>query len=329
LRRTFKPNLEPGVHPKQELSQRPVPVGRLAPSPSGRLHLGHARTFALAWAHVRQRHGRLLVRLEDLDRSRCRAEYADGALVDLEWLGLDWDGPVLLQSERIEALRATALRLERMGAAYRCYCTRADLEQAAQAPQRGVSELRYPGTCRTRAAGTGPSALRFRVPDGALSFEDGIAGLRSIDVASEVGDFVISSRTNVPAYQLAAAVDDAAQGVNEVFRGDDLLSSTPRQALVLRALSLPEPGWFHVPLVLDATGRRLAKRADDLSLAALRAAQVDPRAILGWVARSAGFDVPERVSARELCAAFALDRLSREPARLTAPDLEQLLSRRA
>jgi glutamyl-tRNA synthetase len=272
----------------------------------------------------------LLVRLEDLDRSRCRAEYAEGALVDLEWLGLDWDGPVLLQSERIEALRAAALRLEEAGAAYRCYCTRADLEQAAQAPQRGVKELRYPGTCRTHPpGGRGPSALRLRVPEGALSFEDGIAGPCSIDVAAEVGDFVISSRANVPSYQLAAAVDDAAQGVNEVFRGDDLLSSTPRQALVLRALGLPEPAWFHVPLVLDETGRRLAKRADDLSLAALRVSQVDPRAILGWAARSAGLDVPERISAQELCAAFTLAQLSREPARLSALELEQLLSRRA
>ncbi|HVZ36735.1 MAG TPA: tRNA glutamyl-Q(34) synthetase GluQRS, partial [Polyangiaceae bacterium] len=265
-----------------------VPVGRLAPSPSGRLHLGHARTFALAWAHARSRGGRVVLRLEDLDQSRCRPEHVQRTFRDLEWLGIGWDGPVLHQSQRLEALREAAARLEQTGVAYRCICTRADLEQAVQAPQRGVSELRYPGTCRQRgldreSAPVGRSALRFRVPEGSISFRDGIAGPQSFDVSAEVGDFAISSRSNVPSYQLAVVVDDAEQGVTEVFRGDDLLSSTPRQILLQQALGLARPEWFHAPLVLDEQGRRLAKRADDLSLESLRDAGVDARAILGWV----------------------------------------------
>lgn len=307
-----------------------LPVGRLAPSPSGRLHLGHARTFALAWAHARSRSGRLLLRLEDLDPTRCRPEHTARLLADLEWLGLDWDGPVLVQSTRLEALRAAALRLEREGHAYRCTCTRADLARSVEAPQRGVGELRYPGTCRSRTPASGqPSALRLRVPDGELGFVDGIAGARSFDVGAEVGDFLILNRAGVPAYQLAAAVDDAEQGVNEVFRGDDLLASTPRQLLLLRALGLREPAWFHVPLVLDAAGRRLAKRADDLSLESLRQAHADPRAVLGWVGASAGLAVPERMTAAELRAAFDLERLPREPVLLSDAVFQRLLACRA
>lgn len=309
-----------------------APVGRLAPSPTGRLHLGHARTFALAWAHVRKRGGRVLLRLEDLDQTRCRPELVQGVLRDLEWLGLDWDGSVLLQSERLDALRAAAARLEETGAAYACVCTRADLQSAASAPQRGVDEQRYPGTCRgrfesaahaERASGRKP-ALRFRVPPGELSFIDGIAGQRSFDVAQDVGDFVIANRAGVPAYQLAVIVDDAAQGVTEVFRGDDLLASTPRQILIARALGSREPAWYHVPLVLDAQGRRLAKRADDLSLSLLREAGTDPRAILAWVADSAGFDGPDRVSARELCDLFELSRISHQPVTLTEAAIDEL-----
>lgn len=310
-----------------------APVGRLAPSPSGRLHLGHARTFALAWAHARSRGGRVLLRLEDLDQSRCRPEHVLRTFRDLEWLGLEWDGPVLYQSQRLEALREAAARLEHMGVAYRCICTRADLEQAIQAPQRGVTELRYPGTCRDRgldheSAPAGRSALRFRVPEGPISFNDGIAGPQSFDVSADVGDFAISSRSNVPSYQLAVVVDDAAQGVTEVFRGDDLLSSTPRQILLQQALRLPQPHWFHAPLVLDAQGRRLAKRADDLSLQSLRDAGVDARAILGWVGRSAGLNVPERISATELASAYDPRQLCRRPVSLAEADIDRLRAAR-
>ncbi|MEO8184734.1 MAG: tRNA glutamyl-Q(34) synthetase GluQRS [Deltaproteobacteria bacterium] len=319
-----------------------IPVGRLAPSPSGRLHLGHARTFALGWAHSRSRGGRLVLRLEDLDQSRCRPEHVERLLRDLTWLGLDWDGAPLYQSQRLDVLREAVARLERSGEAYRCTCRRVDLEQAVQAPQRGASEQRYPGTCRPRVSSSprsaptpmgksealDRSALRFRVPDGPLSFVDGLAGPQSFDVGAEVGDFLISSRANVPAYQLAVVVDDAYQGVTEVFRGDDLLSSTPRQILLQKALGLAEPAWFHIPLVLDAQGRRLAKRADDLSLEALRDSGVDARAVLAWVGRSAGLNVPERITSRELVAAYDLTRLRRASVSFVQADLDTLLAAR-
>jgi glutamyl-tRNA synthetase len=316
---------------QNEMQTRRVSVGRLAPSPSGRLHLGHARTFALAWAHARSHAGSIVLRFDDLDQSRCRPEHSQRILRDLTWLGLDWDGAPLYQSQRLEALHEAAARLEQSGVAYRCICTRSDLEQAVRAPQRGVSELRYPGTCRDRKPGgemPDRSALRFRVPPGPLCFVDGLAGPQRCDVSMQVGDFVIESRTRVPSYQLAVVVDDAAQGVTEVFRGDDLLSSTPRQILLLQALGLAEPHWFHIPLVLDAHGRRLAKRADDLGLETLRDSGVDARAILGWVGRSAGLNVSERITAAELRAAYDLTQLCRDPVSLRQSDLATLLASR-
>jgi glutamyl-tRNA synthetase len=306
------------------------PRGRLAPSPSGRLHLGHARTFVLAWLHARSRGGELALRLEDLDSARCRPEYAALVLQDLEWLGLDWDGPVSTQSSRLDELRAAAESLRARGLCYPCYCTRADLRNAASAPQRGVDEQRYPGTCRLKssAGAQGVSALRFRVAPGPIEFVDGIAGAQSFDVSEEVGDFIISNRAGVPSYQLAVVVDDAAQGVTEVFRGDDLLSSTPRQMLLFEALGQRAPSFYHAPLVLDAGGRRLAKRADDLSLWTLRQSGVDPRAIVQWVLGSAGLGVSARITAREACAAFDIERLDRRPVFLAEDMIEALKAAR-
>ena len=305
--------------------------GRLAPSPTGRLHLGHARTFVLAWLSARSRGGELLLRMEDLDQSRSRPELADGIVQDLDWLGLDWDGPVTAQSSRLAQLAAAAATLHERGFAYRCVCTRADLRSAVSAPQRGVEEPRYPGTCRDKTPaelGQRPSALRFRVPPGPISFVDGIAGPQRVDVAREVGDFMIQNRAGIPSYQLAVVVDDALQGVTEVFRGDDLLASTARQRLLLGALGLPQPSWYHAPLVLDASGRRLAKRADDLSLSTLRGAGVDARAVVAWALGSAGFEVEERVTAREWVSRFDVSRLRREPALLSDQTLAALFAAR-
>lgn len=325
------------------MSMAEISVGRLAPSPSGRLHLGHARTFALAWAHARGAAGLLRLRLEDLDRERCRPEHVSRIFRDLEWLGLDWDGEPMYQSQRLDALREAAVRLESAGVAYRCICSRAELERATQAPQRGVTERRYPGTCRERSVSgqrevvdrgaptsvVSLGALRLRVPDGTISFVDGLAGPQQVDVSAEVGDFVILSRSGVPAYQLAVVVDDAEQGVTDVFRGDDLLTSTARQILLQQALGLSSPRWFHAPLVLDESGRRLAKRADDLSLEALREAGVDARAILGWVGRSAGLRALEPlITARELVSAYDPTHLRREPTLLSARDMADLLQHR-
>jgi glutamyl-tRNA synthetase len=281
----------------------------------------------LAWLHVRSRGGELILRLEDLDAGRSRPELAAGVLRDLAWLGLDWDGPVVAQSSRIEALSAAASTLRERGFAYPCVCSRADLQRAVSAPHQGDGEQRYPGTCRERTTSDGRAfALRFRVPEGEIEIEDGIAGAFRFDVARDVGDFIVANRAGLPSYQLAVVVDDAAQGVNEVFRGDDLLSSTPRQLLIARALGLPEPRYFHAPLVLDASGRRLAKRADDLSLDTLRTLGTDPRVITQWVMTSAGFEIDERLAPREALPLFELSKLRREPVVFGEAALSALIS---
>ncbi len=312
------------------------PIGRLAPSPTGRLHLGHARSFLLAWWSIRSRGGRIVMRLEDLDGSRAQPELGDLALADLEWLGLDWDGAPLVQSTGRERMQHAVDELVSSGKAYACVCTRGELRAMANAPQQGDVELRYPGTCRGRfdsmeqaEASTGREAgLRFIAPEGPVELLDAFAPALPIDVAAEVGDFLIARRDKTPAYQLAVVVDDAFQGVTEVLRGDDLRSSTARQFHLQEALGVPHPVWAHVPLVTDASGRRLAKRADDVSLSALREAGVDPRAIVGWAARSSGMQVPERVSAREATAEFALSKLPREPVGLDPTTLAKLESSR-
>lgn len=312
----------------------PPPVGRLAPSPTGRLHVGHARTFLLAWWHARARGGRVRLRLEDLDRARVKPGMTDECLRDLEWLGLDWDGPPLLQSADTSAMRAAVARLTSAGLAYACHCSRKDLVQAPSAPHASDGELRYPGTCRARSAPADartPHALRLRVPEGALELEDGVAGRFRCDVQHEVGDFLLARRDGVFAYQLAVVVDDARTGVDEVLRGDDLLPSAARQWHLQEALGLPHPRWFHVPLVLDEHGERLAKRrGDELALAGLRARGVDPRALVAWIARSAGIalDAGERLSAGEATARFDLARLPRTPARFGPADRTEVLRAR-
>lgn len=295
---------------KSELER---PVGRLAPSPTGSLHLGHARTFLLAWWHARSRGGRIVLRIEDLDRTRVRPGMIEQCVEDLRWLGLDWDGPIRIQSEGESELRAAALTLLERGLAYPCVCTRREIERARSAPHADEHEPPYPGTCRGRfatieeaRASTGREpALRFRVPTGSVHFVDALHGPSSFDVAAEVGDFPITSREGQVAYQLAVVVDDARDGVNEVVRGEDLLPSAARQALLQDALGLPRPAWYHVPLVTDA-GQRLAKRTDALSLRALRAAGASPRAIISWAARSSGHDVPPGLAAADLLPTFRL-----------------------
>lgn len=313
------------------------PTGRLAPSPTGHLHLGHARSFLLAWWHARAGGGRVLLRLEDLDAERVKPGMADEVLRDLEWLGLDWDGPLLRQSDDLAPYAEASARLLARGLAYPCTCTRREVELAASAPHASDGATAYPGTCRgrfatreeARAATGRDAALRLRVEGPALELEDGFAGPFRVDVAAEGGDFPIVRRDGVPAYQLAVVVDDARQGVTEVLRGDDLLASAARQRLLQRALGLPTPRWFHVPLVVDAAGERLAKRRDDLSLAALRTEGVDPRAVVGWAARSAGQGDAARLAPGELVGEFRLERVPRAPALLDGASLEALRSARA
>lgn len=324
----------------------PTPiVGRLAPSPTGALHLGHARSFLIAWWHARARGGRMVLRIEDLDDGRSRAEHAQRIPYELEWLGLDWDGPIDVQS-RAHAAHAAALeRLLAAGALYPCVCTRAELRSALSAPHAGEAEIPYPGTCRDRYAdcaaaerASGRAAgLRVRVPPGLTRFVDGLAGAQSHDVARSAGDFLVARRDGVLAYQLAVVIDDARQAVSEVVRGDDLLPSTARQIVLQRALGLPHPRWWHVPLVCDARGERLAKRSGATSLAALRERGLDPRALVSFIARGSGqrlADGVDRASselldARAWGAHFEIERVPRTPWSLDERELDALVRTRS
>ena len=310
-------------------------TGRLAPSPTGHLHLGHARSFLLAWWHARSRGGRIVLRLEDLDVERVKPGALEDTRRDLEWLGLDWDGEVWIQSEHVEAFEAAVRSLLERGLAYPCVCTRKEIAEAQSAPHDaapGAEKSRYPGTCRgkypsldaARRATDRDPAVRLLVEPGRLDLVDEFSGPFSVDVQAETGDFPIARRAGAPAYQLAVVVDDARQEVTEIVRGDDLLSSAARQHLVQRALRLPHPRWWHVPLVTDAAGVRLAKRSDSVSLARLRAAGLDPRELVRWVARRSGIDAPERASARELLPRFDMARVPREPLRCLPQDLAEL-----
>ncbi len=277
------------------------------------------------------------MRLEDLDGPRVKPGMAEAAIRDLEWLGLDWDETPLVQSTGAERFAAALEELRVSGRTYPCVCSRADIRAAQSAPQLGDHESRYPGTCRGRfpslasaraAAGRDPG-VRFTVPETPVVFEDGFAGKQSFTVARDIGDFLVARRDGAPAYQLAVVVDDHAQGVTEVLRGDDLLASTARQWLLQQALAIPSPAWFHVPLVVDSEGRRLAKRADDLSVASLRDGGTDPRAIIAWVAQQSGLPVTERVTAAECVVEFDLRRVPRQPVTLSPDTVATLRATRA
>jgi glutamyl-tRNA synthetase len=258
--------------------------GRLAPSPTGLLHLGHARTFWVAAERARQRGGVLVLRNEDLDRQRSRPEFAAAMLEDLRWLGLRWqEGPDVggpygpyAQSQRRELYRAAWCRLRDGGWIYPCRCSRRDLAGVAAAPHEDDEPL-YPGRCRCRLGEAKSYAepkgenWRFRVPDGEeITFTDLRLGARTYVAGRDFGDFVVWRRDDIPAYQLAVVVDDAAMRITEVVRGEDLLKSTARQLLLFRALGCEPPDYCHCPLLCDDSGQRLAKRHDALSLRRLR-----------------------------------------------------------
>ncbi len=265
--------------------------GRLAPSPTGYLHVGHAITFWQAQERARAAGGELVLRIEDLDPHRCRAEFREAMAEDLQWFGICWDaGPDVggphapyVQSERTARYRAAWDELRARGFIYPCLCSRRDVVTAAGAPHGDTDEPVYPKTCRPAAGTVSPAEeptganWRFRVPDGeTLGFMDGRLGEQTAVAGRDFGDFVIWRRDDVPSYQLAVAVDDAAMRISEVVRGADLLMSTFRQLLIYRALSLEPPAFYHTALLTDVTGRRLAKRDAALSLRALRATGVTP-----------------------------------------------------
>lgn len=301
--------------------------GRLAPSPTGYLHLGNARSFLLAWLQARAAGGEVLLRIEDLDQARAAPGAAEAIVRDLEWLGLDWDNeltPEYVQSNRMGRYREALDELRRRGLVYECFCSRRELREIASAPHGSGGPL-YPGTCRdltaeerARRAAAKEPALRFRVEPGTVvEFLDLVAGPQREDLAESVGDFIIARADGVPSYQLAVVLDDLAMGVTHVLRGDDLLSSTGRQIQLFRTFGGEPPVYAHVPLILGPDGVRLAKRHGSVSLAELRAAGHDPRAVVGWLAWSCGLlPEPAPVSPSELGAEFSFERLYREPTRL-------------
>jgi len=295
--------------------------GRFAPSPTGRIHLGNARSALLGWLQARAAGGQFLLRVEDLDRARCRPQYVDDLMRDMEWLGLTWDGPVLFQSARDEVYREALARLEQAERVYPCFCTRAEIARAASAPH-GLSEEgpRYPGTCarltvaeRAERSRTRAPAYRFRVPPGEVRFMDGLQGPYGHDVAEVVGDFVVRRNDGVASYQLAVVVDDAATGITHVLRGDDLLTSTPRQIQLYAALKLTAPAFFHVPLVLGEDGKRLAKREGAFALAELRERKLPAERVLGLLAAWSGLGDGTPVTLEELVRRFRLEALPRAP----------------
>jgi len=293
--------------------------GRFAPSPTGELHLGNARTALLAWLWSRQEGGEHLVRIEDIDRPRVRPGMAQRQLEELLWLGLEWDGAPVFQSERT-ALYLDAL--DRLGDhVYECFCSRAEIA-AASAPQ-GDEGPRYPGTCghlsraqRDQRRRTRAPSLRLRVPEGPLAFRDAISGEQAFDTQRLVGDFVLRRADGIFAYQLAVVVDDAAMGITQVLRGADLLVSTSRQILLHRLLGHREPRWAHAPLLIAGNGERLSKRDQSLSLSALRARGADPRQVVAHLARLSGLESPEACDPRELLGGFSLSRIGQEPVRV-------------
>jgi len=293
-------------------------AGRFAPSPTGPLHLGNLRTALLAWLFARSAGARFLVRVEDLDRSRVRPGVEEAQLADLGSLGLDWDGPVVRQSERMELYERAIDSLDAGGLLYPCYCTRAEIRAAASAPHGISAADRYPGTCRDltsaeraeREAAGRPPALRVRAEGTRIAFEDRLLGR----FEEETDDFVILRNDGAPAYQLAVVVDDAAQEIGEVVRGADLADSTPRQLLLARLLDLLEPRHAHVPLVLGPDGRRLAKRHGAVTLADRAARGEGPEEVRAWMARSLGLaEAGERPTPEDLLARFDPERLPREP----------------
>ena len=306
-----------------------APRGRFAPSPTGRIHLGNASSALLAWLSVRSRNGRLVMRIEDLDPRRSRADRVDEILHDLRWLGLDWDegpgegGPhaPYNQGARGSDYHAAFQKLREDGFLYACFCSRKDIAAAASAPQGPDAERRYGGACRRldpgeaarRVAAGERHAWRFRVePEHALRFDDLVCGPSGS--AEPPGDFVVHRSDGVPAYQLAVVVDDAAMEIEEVVRGCDLLSSTPDQLILFDALGLPAPRYGHVPLLMGPDGARLSKRHGGITLRELREGGVSAHAVLGYLARLVGLR-PEAApsSPQELLPGFELGKLADWP----------------
>lgn len=298
-------------------------VGRFAPTPSGRMHLGNVYSLLCAWAHARKRGGEVVLRIEDLDAVRCPRENAEILAEDLRWLGLDWDrgafcGPEsesFFQSNRSAVYAEMLGRLEAQGVIFPCFCSRGELH-AANAPHLSDGRYRYGGTCRSLTPEQvairkliRPPALRVRVDDRVWRFEDEHYGVRQCMLSDDCGDFIVRRSDGVFAYHLAVVADDALMGVTEVVRGADLLESVPVQLYLYDLLGFPAPEYCHVPLLTAADGRRLAKRDRDLDLGALRKVYSAPE-LIGFLAAKVGLlPKPEPLTAAEFVTVFEAEKL--------------------
>ena len=293
-------------------------VGRFAPSPSGRKHLGNLWSCLLAWLSARSAGGGMVLRLEDLDPDRCRREYCDQVMRDLEWLGLDWDNTPVYQSQRMEIYEEAFQNLERQGLIYPCFCTRAE-RLAASAPHRSDGTAVYDGRCGRLTAAEGRELMknrrpgwRVRVPKEERSFRDLLQGRYQENLARDCGDFILRRSDGVYAYQLAVVVDDAAMGVTQVVRGRDLLSSVPRQLWLQDRLDQPHPEYGHLPLLLAPDGRRLAKRDRDQELGQLQKIYTAPE-LAGRLAFAARLiDRPQAITPQELIPLFSWEKLPKD-----------------
>ncbi|HSZ54260.1 MAG TPA: tRNA glutamyl-Q(34) synthetase GluQRS [Tepidisphaeraceae bacterium] len=314
-----------------------MPMTRLAPSPTGALHLGNARTFLVNWLLARQRGWKLLLRIEDLDGPRIKRGADRQLIEDLEWFGLDWDEGPIYQSSRLEIYTDAIDRLIVSADAYPCTCSRKEVDAAASAPHVEDGSAVYPGTCRGKyasiqaaqaATGRAP-AIRFKAPDEIVRFEDEFAGPRAFDGGQRLGDFVIAKADGTPAYQLAVVVDDAEMGITHVVRGDDLLDSTPRQILLYRALGLADrvPRYTHLPLVVGPDGRRLAKRHGDTRVATYREQGVPPSRVLALLARWCGIEgAAASLWPGDLLNSFCLEAMPRQSIVFQEQDHQWLLA---
>ena len=300
----------------------PIPTGRFAPTPSGRLHLGNILCAMLAYLSARSKGGRFLLRIEDVDVPRCPRSLAQQCIDDLRWLGFTWDEEPLYQSDRGDVYRQALDRLAAGGHIYPCFCTRAQLMSLA-APNLGDTQVIYRRTCAglspeeaAERARTRAPAIRLRVPDEDVSFTDGLFGPQAENLARDCGDFILRRSDGLYGYQLAVVVDDALQGVTEVVRGRDILTATPRQMYLQRLLGYDTPDYVHIPLLVDHQGRRLAKRDKDLDLTAL-SQRFTPADILGMLAFSAGLlDEVRPMTLEQLIPLFDWQKVKRDDFRL-------------
>ena len=297
-------------------------IGRFAPTPSGRLHLGNVLCCLLAYLSARSKGGKFLLRIEDVDTPRCPKRLSDQCIEDLRFLGFDWDEEPLFQSERGDIYQRYFDRLNELGRVYPCFCTRAQLH-AAQAPNLGDHEPVYGGACAQLSPEeieerkkTRSPAMRLRVPDRPVAVRDGHYGAFEENLARDCGDYIIRRSDGLWGYQLAVVVDDALSGVSEVVRGRDILFSTPRQMELFETLGFEAPSFYHIPLLTDCNGRRLAKRDKDLDLTALSKV-MSPQQILGMLAYSCGV-LPENRPAEldELVKVFDWKNVKKDDIRL-------------